>query len=144
MGNPHLVLFVDGAEDLDALDVAGLGSSIERAPRFPQRTNVEFVKVVDDSEVRMRVWERGSGLTQACGTGACAVLVATALAGRTGREADVVVPGGRLRVAWRQDGHVLLTGPATWVFDGELSAAWLAEHSVGAPGAPVSVRGGRP
>jgi diaminopimelate epimerase len=144
MGNPHLVLFVERAEDLDAVDVAELGAGIERAPRFPQRTNVEFVQVVDESEVRMRVWERGSGLTQACGTGACAVLVATALAGRTGREADVLVPGGRLRVAWRQDGHVLLTGPATWVFDGELSAAWLAQHAVGAPGAAASARGARP
>jgi diaminopimelate epimerase len=144
MGNPHMVLFLERAEDLDALDVTALGAGIERSPRFPQRTNVEFVQVVDDGEVRMRVWERGSGLTQACGTGACAVLVATALAGRTGREADVLVPGGRLRVAWRQDGHVLLTGPATWVFDGELSAAWLTERAVGAPGGPAAFHGEGP
>jgi diaminopimelate epimerase len=135
MGNPHLVLFLDAAEDLDAVDVERLGSIVERGPQFPQRTNVEFVTVVDDSQVRMRVWERGSGLTMACGTGACAVLVATALAGRTGRSASVVVPGGRLQVAWREDGHVLLTGPATWVFDGELSPAWLAERGVRAPAA---------
>jgi diaminopimelate epimerase len=74
----------------------------------------------------MRVWERGSGETMACGTGACAALVASALAGLTGRRAEVLLPGGRLQLDWREDGQVFMTGPATWVFDGELDAAWIA------------------
>jgi diaminopimelate epimerase len=139
MGNPHLVLFLEPDQDLSAIDVAGLGSVIEHRPEFPQRTNVEFVQVVDDASIRMRVWERGSGLTMACGTGACAVLVAAALAGRTGRSAGVEVPGGQLSVTWAQDGRVLLTGPATRVFDGELSEAWLAEHGA----RPLARRGAR-
>ena len=141
MGNPHLVLFLEPNEDLRAVDVARLGSIIEHRPEFPERTNVEFVQVVDDSEIHMRVWERGSGLTLACGTGACAVLVAAALAGRTRRSATVEVPGGTLSVTWGEDGRVLLTGSATRVFDGELSPGWLARHGTWTPAA---VQGSRP
>jgi diaminopimelate epimerase len=130
MGNPHLVLFHDGAEDLTDLDVAGIGSAVERHEAFPNRTNVEFVTVVD-GWVRVRVWERGVGETMACGTGACAALVACSLAGRTPRDADVEFPGGVLRVEWRADDHVFLTGPAVRVYDGELDEAWVA--SVGEP-----------
>jgi diaminopimelate epimerase len=121
MGNPHIVLFVDGDEDLQAIDVERLGPLIERRPEFPNRTNVEFVKGVDDSTIHMRVWERGVGLTAACGTGACAALVACSLAGRTGRSAEVALPGGSLDISWGADDRILMTGPATWVFDGELA-----------------------
>jgi diaminopimelate epimerase len=114
-------LFAEQDEDLEALDVERLGPLVERRPEFPNRTNVEFVKVVDGSTIHMRVWERGVGLTAACGTGACAALVACALAGRTGRAAEVVLPGGSLGIAWGSDDRVLMTGPATWVFDGELA-----------------------
>lgn len=125
MGNPHVVLFLRPDDDLARLDVSRLGPIVEHAPDFPNRTNVEFVRV-EDGIVRLRVWERGSGETMACGTGACAALVATSLAGLTGREADVEFPGGLLRVAWADDGHVFLTGPATHVFDGEVDRQWLA------------------
>src|SRR6266567_2328595 len=125
MGNPHCVLFLEGDDDLAALDVRGIGTAVEHRPEFPNRTNVEFVRA-REGLVEMRVWERGSGETMACGTGACAALVASALAGLTGRRAEVLLPGGRLHLDWREDGHVFMTGPATWVFDGELDAAWVA------------------
>jgi diaminopimelate epimerase len=125
MGNPHCVLFLEPDDDLAALDVRGIGTTVEHRPEFPGRTNVEFVRA-RDGVVEMRVWERGSGETMACGTGACAALVASALAGLTGRRADVLLPGGRLHVDWREDGHVFMTGGATWVFDGELDGAWIA------------------
>jgi diaminopimelate epimerase len=125
MGNPHLVLFNDPEEDLAAVDVARIGPAIEHHPSFPNRTNVEFV-VVADGRVTVRVWERGVGETMACGTGACAALVASALAGLVSREAEVEFPGGILQVAWRRDDRVLLTGPAVCVFDGELDDQWVA------------------
>jgi diaminopimelate epimerase len=125
MGNPHCVLFLRPQDDLEALEVRRVGPMVERREDFPNRANVEFVKV-EDGVVRLRVWERGSGETMACGTGACAALVACSLAGLTGREAPVEFPGGLLQVAWRDDGHVFLTGPATHVFDGEVDREWLA------------------
>jgi diaminopimelate epimerase len=125
MGNPHCVLFLRPEDDLEALDVRRVGPMVEHSPEFPNRTNVEFVRV-DDGVIRLRVWERGSGETMACGTGACASLVACSLANLTGREATVEFPGGLLQVAWREDGHVFLTGPATHVFDGDVDPAWLA------------------
>jgi diaminopimelate epimerase len=128
MGNPHCVLFLplgEGPEGLAALDVAGLGRSVEmRSDLFPDRTNVEFVTVAGGT-INVRVWERGSGETMACGTGACAALVASALTGRTGRDAELRFPGGALGVSWRDDGHVSLTGPAVCVFDGEVAEDWL-------------------
>jgi len=137
MGNPHCVLFLDPGDDLGTTDVRGVGSVIEHLPLFPNRTNVEFVKVPEPSRVQMRVWERGVGETLACGTGACAALVASAIAGRTARAADVEVPGGVLRVEWREeDGHVHLTGPATFVFDADLSDEWA--RAAGLSGIPTA------
>jgi len=123
MGNPHVVLFLVPQDDIASVDVPSLGREVEHRPEFLNKTNVEFVRV-EDGSITMRVWERGSGETMACGTGACAALVASSLAGLTGREADVRFPGGLLRVAWRGDDHVFLSGPAVFVFEGELSAAW--------------------
>jgi diaminopimelate epimerase len=125
MGNPHLVLFRGSTDDLDAIAIERVGPAIEHRPEFPNGVNVEFVDVLDASTIRMRVWERGVGETDACGTGACAAVVAAATAGLTNRAADVHLPGGTLAVDWRQDGRVLMTGPATWVFDGELADPWV-------------------
>jgi diaminopimelate epimerase len=124
MGNPHCVLLLDPGEDVASMDVKGIGAEIEVRPEFPNRANVEFVSV-EDGRIRLRVWERGSGETMACGTGACAALVACSLAGLTGREAEVEFPGGRLWVSWRADDHVSLTGPAVFVFDGQLADSWM-------------------
>ena len=117
MGNPHYVIFVD---DIDGVDVAARGAILERHPRFPQRCNIEFVQVRPDG-LRMRVWERGSGITMACGTGACATAVAAAVTRRNGRHAHVIMDGGTLDIEWREsDGHVYLTGPATIVYEGDI------------------------
>lgn len=118
MGNPHCVVEV---EDPGALELPKLGPEFERWPYFPNRTNTEFVRVLSRDEIQMRVWERGSGETMACGTGACASLVAMAGAGRCGREATIHLLGGDLVIRWEAaSGHVLMTGPAVTVFDGEL------------------------
>lgn len=116
MGNPHCVQFVD---DIERAPVTVLGPRIETDGRFPQRTNVEFVQVLSRSELRMRVWERGSGETWACGTGACAVAVASAITGRTDRGVLAHLRGGDLELDWAADGHVYMTGPAEEVFSGE-------------------------
>ena len=117
MGNPHCVMFVDSMTD--AL-VLGIGPKIETYPSFPKRTNVEFVRVNNLDDVTMRVWERGSGETLACGTGACAVAVAGVLTGRTQRSLVAHLRGGDLRLNWSErDNHVYLTGPAVEVFRGE-------------------------
>lgn len=129
MGNPHLVVL--GAEDLGALDLPRVGPPIEHHPDFPEGTNVEFIRV-EDGSVQARVWERGSGETMACGTGGCASLVAANLLGLVGREATVRFPGGELEIEWAEDDRVYLTGPAAFVFDGELSDAWVASLSEGA------------
>ena len=119
MGNPHLVTFVD---DMNRVDLTAVGSKLEHHPLFSGRTNVEFAEVVDENKIRMRVWERGSGVTQACGTGACATAVAAVLSGRTGRKTDILMDGGTLTIEWNeQTGHVHMTGPATNVFDGEIT-----------------------
>ena len=123
MGNPHAVFFVPDAE---ALDVAALGSSVEHDPLFPERTNVEFATVQSSDHIRMRVWERGVGITQACGSGACATLVAAARRGLTGRKAEILVKHGRLTIAWREDGHVLMTGPVATSFTGTLDPSLFA------------------
>ncbi len=118
MGNPHFVVFVD---DAASFDVAGVGKSLEFASIFPERCNIEFATVLPNGDIRMRVWERGSGITMACGTGACATAVAAALTKRTGRESNIVMDGGTLHIVWSEaDNHVLMTGPATKVFDGEI------------------------
>ncbi|MDB4894225.1 MAG: diaminopimelate epimerase [Firmicutes bacterium] len=116
MGNPHVMIFV---ADVDAVDLAAIGPQIERHPLFPQRTNVHFVQVLGPAELKMRTWERGSGITLACGTGASAVLVAAHLLGHAGRQALIHLPGGDLTVAWdEQSNHIYKTGPATFVCDG--------------------------
>jgi diaminopimelate epimerase len=118
MGNPHAVIFVD--KDVAAIDLATIGPIIENHPAFPRRMNVHFVEVQARNEVTMRTWERGSGITLACGTGACAVAVAGALTGRTDRKILAHLPGGDLNLEWRQSNNsVYMTGPATEVFSGE-------------------------
>ncbi|MDA8343981.1 MAG: diaminopimelate epimerase [Thermaerobacter sp.] len=117
MGNPHVVSFWPDSEDLGALALS-LGPSIESADFAPQRTNVEFVSVLAPDRLRMEVWERGSGCTQACGTGACAALVAAAATARSARSAVVELAGGDLFVDWRENGHVTMRGPASLSFRG--------------------------
>ena len=115
VGNPHAVFFVD---DVETIPMATLGPRIEHHPLFPERTNVEAVQVMSRDRLRMRVWERGVGITQACGSGACAALVAAARRGLTGRAAEIELDGGTLRIVWRDDGHVLMTGPVAVSFRG--------------------------
>lgn len=120
MGNPHAVIFMP---EIDDLDLSKIGPLFENHHYFPKRTNTEFAQVRDNSHIRMRVWERGAGETLACGTGACATLVASALNGHTGREADIELRGGTLRVKWdAENNHLYMTGPAVTVFDGEYYA----------------------
>ena len=121
MGNPHFVIFTD---DVDQVDKNG--RALEYHPAFPQRCNIEFARVEADGTIRTRVWERGSGITMACGTGACATAVAAALTGKAGRKSQIVMDGGTLSIEWREsDNHVYMTGPATFVFDGEIDLAKL-------------------
>ena len=118
MGNPHAVLFMD---KIDELDLSEIGPVIEHAPYFPNRTNTEFVEVVSDRWLKMRVWERGAGETLACGTGACAAVVAAVLNGLAGRKATVQLRGGDLEIEWNEeDNRVYLTGDAVTVFEGEI------------------------
>ena len=122
MGNPHCVFPVADAE---AVALEGLGPAVEHNPLFPQRTNVEFVSLLGPDHLRMRVWERGAGVTLACGSGACAVVVATALRGLTGRSVTIEADGGTLYAEWRDDG-VWLSGPVAEVFTATLTAEFLA------------------
>lgn len=115
MGNPHGVVFVD---DLSRVDVHGLGRELELNPMWPDRANIEFVEPQPDGSLTMRVWERGSGETMACGTGACAVAVAAAITGRAGRASTVHLLGGDLRIRWADNNHVMMTGPAATAFEG--------------------------
>ena len=119
MGNPHCVQFVD---DVEVADVGGVGPVIETDQAFPRKTNVEFVQVISSDRIRMRVWERGVGETLACGTGACASVVACTLNGRTGREVTVELLGGELHIRWDEtSGRVFMAGPAEEVFSGVLA-----------------------
>jgi diaminopimelate epimerase len=124
MGNPHCVFFV---ADADVVDLAGVGPRLEHDPLFPKRTNVEFASLIAPDTLRLRVWERGTGITLACGSGACATAVAAHLRGLTGTKVTLNVDGGVLEVDWRDDG-VWLTGPVARVFDGILSADYLAAN----------------
>lgn len=118
MGNPHAVVYVD---DVEGLNIEAIGPKFERHERFPNRVNTEFAKVLDGHTVQMRVWERGSGETLACGTGACAVAVASILNGLTENTVTVKLSGGDLQIEWdREKNLVYMTGPATVVFDGEI------------------------
>ena len=116
MGNPHYVIFTDYIDQ-----VGDTGRALEHHPAFPQRCNIEFAHVENDGRIRTRVWERGSGITQACGTGACATAVAAYLTGHASRTSDIIMDGGTLNIEWREsDNHVYMTGPAEFVFDGEI------------------------
>ena len=123
MGNPHAVFFVADAE---AVDLETLGPRLETDPLFPERANIEAVSVADPGSLRMRVWERGVGVTPACGTGACAALVAAHRRGLCGRRAAVRLDGGALEIDWGADGRVLMTGPAAVSFRGALDSGLLA------------------
>ncbi len=118
MGNPHATYFV---EDLDAVPVARLGPKLEYDPLFPQRANIGFAQVIDPDTIRLKVWERGAGLTLACGSGACAALVNAYRRGLTRRRASVLVDGGTLEIEWREDGNVLMTGPVATAFEGQVA-----------------------
>lgn len=119
MGNPHAVFFVPDAE---AVPLSDIGPKLEHHPMFPQRCNIEFAQIVDRGRIRMRVWERGAGITQACGSGSCATLVAAVRRGLGDRRATIVLDGGELVIEWREsDGHVLMAGPTALVFKGALS-----------------------
>lgn len=119
MGNPHFVIFVD---DISSIDVAKYGKALEYDSLFPERCNIEFAQVLGDGSIRTRVWERGSGITMACGTGACATAVAAAVTGRASRKSDIVMDGGTLHIEWNEaDNHVYMTGPAAFAFEGEIA-----------------------
>jgi diaminopimelate epimerase len=120
MGNPHCVLFLD--EDVNRLDLAAIGPAFENHPAFPERVNTEFIQVIGENELNMRVWERGSGETWACGTGACASAVAAVLNGRCDRKRPILLHlrGGDLSIRWEEDA-VYMTGPAETIFDGTIN-----------------------
>lgn len=116
MGNPHFVLFTD---DMNQIDLPVIGPLLEHHPLFPNRTNVEFVQVLSKNQVRMRVWERGSGITQACGTGACATAIACVICGKTERTTQVIMDGGPLTILWdKKSNQVFMTGEAVTVYEG--------------------------
>lgn len=118
MGNPHFVIFVD---DVEHFDVAGMGPIIENLPCFPDRINVEFAEIKENDKIRMRVWERGSGITMACGTGACATAVAASMTRKAGKKSEIIMDGGTLVIEWDEEtNHVFMTGPATKVFEGTI------------------------
>ncbi len=123
MGNPHAVFFVPNA---DAVDIAALGPPLEHHKLFPARANIEVAQILSPTRIRMRVWERGAGITRACGTGACATLVAAVRRGLTERKASVVLDGGELEIEWMRDGHVMMTGPVATSFTGTLDAQLAA------------------
>lgn len=123
MGNPHCIFFVENADETDPADQ---GPAVERNSLFPKGTNVEFATITAPDRIRMRVWERGTGITRACGSGACATAVAAHLRGLIGRRAWLDLDGGSLLIDWRDDG-VWMTGPVAHVFDGVLTRAWLAD-----------------
>ncbi len=125
IGNPHVVFFVADAE---AVDLERWGPVVEHDPQFPERTNVEVAEIISSTEVRMRVWERGVGITRACGSGACATLVAANRRGLIGRVADVRLDGGTLQIEWLENGHVRMTGPAAVSFHGTLNGGLLGRE----------------
>jgi diaminopimelate epimerase len=124
IGNPHATFFVDDAE---AIDLAALGPALEHHALFPQRANIGVAAIRDPRNIRLRMWERGAGITRACGSGACAALVAAHRRGLAERRAVVVLDGGTLDICWRDDGHVIMTGPAALSFEGAFDSALLSE-----------------
>eukprot|EP00003_Mantamonas_plastica_P007270 TRINITY_DN16085_c0_g1_i1.p1 TRINITY_DN16085_c0_g1~~TRINITY_DN16085_c0_g1_i1.p1 ORF type:complete len:294 (-),score=53.82 TRINITY_DN16085_c0_g1_i1:862-1743(-) len=125
VGNPHAVFFVDDAE---AIDIEKLGPVLEYHEMFPERANIEVCSIVGENQIRMRVWERGVGVTRACGTGACAVGVAAARRGLTDRKTEIILDGGKLTIEWLPDDHVLMTGPVATSFQGFLHSSLLGQH----------------
>ncbi|WP_238366279.1 diaminopimelate epimerase [Mesobacterium pallidum] len=123
MGNPHCTFFVD---DVSAIDLATRGPLVEHDPLYPQRTNVQFAQVIGPDHLRMRVWERGTGITLASGSSSCATAVAAARRGLSGRTVTIELDGGTIHIDWREDG-VWMTGPTAHVFDGVLTARWLEQ-----------------
>ncbi|MBO6903173.1 MAG: diaminopimelate epimerase [Rhizobiaceae bacterium] len=121
MGNPHAVFWVD--EDVWSYDLERLGPMLEYHPLFPERANITIANVVSDTELAIRTWERGAGLTRACGSAACAAAVCAARTRRTGRRVTVNVPGGPLGIEWLANDHVMMTGPAEWEFSGTFDPA---------------------
>lgn len=117
MGNPHFVIFVD---DVMKIDLPKVGPVLEHNPLFPERCNIEFAQVRADGTIRMRVWERGSGITWACGTGSCATLVAAILNNKVEKACDIEMDGGTVHNEWNENGHIFMTGPATRVFEGTI------------------------
>lgn len=119
MGNPHAITYID---DTDSLEIEKIGPKFENHPMFPKRINTEFVQIVDRKTIKMRVWERGAGETLACGTGACATLVAAHLSDLTDNEADLLLLGGKLHIRWdKEENNIYMTGPAEFVFDGTIT-----------------------
>ncbi|HTV46227.1 MAG TPA: diaminopimelate epimerase [Stellaceae bacterium] len=127
IGNPHATFFVADAE---AIDLAKLGPVLEAHPLFPQRANIGVADIGEPGTIRLRVWERGAGITRACGSGACAALVAAHRRGLAGRRASVRLDGGNLDISWREDGHVIMTGPAALSFEGIFDTALLADSKL--------------
>jgi diaminopimelate epimerase len=126
MGNPHAIFWVD---DVNSYDLAKLGPLLEHHPMFPERANISLAQVVSRDRIVLRTWERGAGLTRACGSAACAAAVAAARLGRTGRTVTVTLPGGDLRIAWREsDDHVLMTGPVAYEYEGKFAPALFAKQ----------------
>ena len=117
MGNPHFVIFVD---DIQSVDLSGEGPALENLPLFPQKCNIEFAQLLSDGSLRTRVWERGTGITMACGTGACATAVAAKLCGLNDGHSTIKMDGGTLSIEWSENGHIFMTGPATTVFEGTI------------------------
>lgn len=118
MGNPHDVIFVD---DIMKIDLEKIGREFENHPLFPERVNTEFAQIQPDGTIRMRVWERGSGITMACGTGACATSVAATLTQNTGRTNTIIMDGGTLTIEWGEDNHIYMTGSAVAIFEGQIN-----------------------
>ncbi|EKF42074.1 diaminopimelate epimerase [Nitratireductor indicus C115] len=130
MGNPHAIFWVD--RDVYSYDLERFGPLLENHPIFPERANISIAEVTADDALTLRTWERGAGLTRACGSAACAAAVSAARTGRTGRRVTVSVPGGPLEILWREDDHVIMTGPAEWEFAGHFNPAtgsWERETS---------------
>lgn len=124
VGNPHAIFWV---KDADAYDLEKIGPMLENHPIFPERANISLAQVIDDKTIRTRVWERGAGATRACGTAACAIGVSAARTGRTGRDVMVHLPGGPLRIQWREaDDHILMTGPTEFEFSGDINLSGAA------------------
>ena len=131
MGNPHAIFWV--RDDVWSYDLERFGPLLENHPMFPERANISIARVIDDKTLDLRTWERGVGLTRACGSAACAAGVSAARTGRTGRTVTVNVPGGPLLIEWRENNHVIMTGPAEWEFSGQVdpqSGGWVADEVV--------------